>query len=913
MLKKLKNKLKKANNRGSSFVLVIVSTTFMAILVSALLMGVLLAYRLKLYKLNSLNNFYSVEKAMDEIYAGVGASVNEHLYSAYSETAELVVYYDGTTSAYTSLDETTANDLFKRLFMTGIYEDANFTDIKTVCSTLKDYITVEGVSLETADLRVVLTDTNGNTVVSKSEGSLSSGFSGDVNFDYDSIETVTLKNVTVRREIELASTETSTPGTYIQSITTDLTLTKPEYNVSFDISSSSSDSLYSYALLADMGLEVDGSSSEANVKVTGNIYTASDYYNKQYNADLTTRVTTRYDSSVTSLTTAVSRLATTNSSLYSGIYVQGSNASLSLLSDVVICAGSFAAFDGATISLGTISASTVSELWTDNIIIGGSKGGTITMKANAYVYDDTELNAESSSFTMYQGSRYFGYSYAATDTRSIALASAIGVLSSNFSLKSHFSDSSIIVNGKNSVLDISSANSLYIAGKSYIEFSKAAASAVSSTSEDDYGYEAGDEYVYSTVTDYSTGFSLDVKSNQLIYLANWEPADEEVEEGATKIKVTVPSTVSNSAELTKLYKSFLDSAGEYTYVIVQQSVSGHTYYYLYVSETTDEDGNVTSASANAEQFARDYYELLSEGVVSDSLYNVANYEEFEVTLLLPKESSTYTAAAATNQDSNGLYIQEKTTTAAIVDTALTSASSNKVFAKLLGNLGTTGNASVLSALKTNSQTAFSGQTLDVAQETSNFLEYMYINMKDHLSVTNTEDESGNEVSAWTLVNRTSTNEVTDYSYSLTPLNYYVDYDYVLNSCQTMIKVQSEGLYIVVYAGDVKINFDKGIVICGGDVTFDDDISSFSGMIICGGKVICKKSVSISASATAVNAALQACYTSGDTEKYAVCTSVLKNFASEASDTSEETGGYSISDISYSDILCFENWKKNVTD
>ena len=76
-------------------------------------MGVLLAYKLRFYKLNSLNNFYSVEKAMDEIYAGIGASTNEHLYSAYTTTAEIVVYYkDG---QYANLTETEANDLFKKI------------------------------------------------------------------------------------------------------------------------------------------------------------------------------------------------------------------------------------------------------------------------------------------------------------------------------------------------------------------------------------------------------------------------------------------------------------------------------------------------------------------------------------------------------------------------------------------------------------------------------------------------------------------------------------------------------------------------------------------------------------------------------------------------------------------------------
>ena len=81
MINKLREKLNKNDNHGSSFILVIVATTFMCILVSALLMGALMTYKLKFYKLNSLNNFYEVETALDEIYAGVGASTNEHLYS----------------------------------------------------------------------------------------------------------------------------------------------------------------------------------------------------------------------------------------------------------------------------------------------------------------------------------------------------------------------------------------------------------------------------------------------------------------------------------------------------------------------------------------------------------------------------------------------------------------------------------------------------------------------------------------------------------------------------------------------------------------------------------------------------------------------------------------------------------------
>ena len=94
MIERLKRKLRHTDDHGSSFVLVIVATTFMCILASAILMGAMMTYKLKYYKLNSLNNFYEVETALDEMYAGVGAATNEHLYSAYTTTAELVVVYD---------------------------------------------------------------------------------------------------------------------------------------------------------------------------------------------------------------------------------------------------------------------------------------------------------------------------------------------------------------------------------------------------------------------------------------------------------------------------------------------------------------------------------------------------------------------------------------------------------------------------------------------------------------------------------------------------------------------------------------------------------------------------------------------------------------------------------------------------
>lgn len=207
MLKKIKSRLKRTGNRGSSFVLVIVSATFLSILISALLMGMLLAYKLRYYKINSLNNFYSVEKAMDEIYAGIGATTNEHLYSAYTTTAELVVYYkDG---KYTNLSETEANDLFKKFFMQGILDDSSLNSIPTLVDTLGSFITDPNVALDYSKLKIVYSDTNGKNryikYVSSSSKKPKGQISADPGFDEKNIDQITFKNIGVKRTITLTA------------------------------------------------------------------------------------------------------------------------------------------------------------------------------------------------------------------------------------------------------------------------------------------------------------------------------------------------------------------------------------------------------------------------------------------------------------------------------------------------------------------------------------------------------------------------------------------------------------------------------------------------------------------------------------------------------------------------------------
>ena len=937
MIERLKRKLRHNDDYGSSFVLVIVATTFMCILASAILMGAMMTYKLKFYKLNSLNNFYEVETALDEMYAGVGAATNEHLYSAYTTTAELVVVYDTKAQAYTTLDNKSANELFKKLFMTGFVADTNYKSLKNVTDTLQSFISNEydavdnpdGVRLDTSNMKLIYTDVNNKTTTQyyKNNGGIKT--EKQSGYENDKVQSVTFKNVCVKRSVDLQG---STAGTYEQSITTDIVLTEPEYNVSFDTSSVSNNTLYEYAILADMGVEVgeDNDNRTTDAQVKGNIYAASDYYNKDYNDVAETKVTNKYESKPTTM------WGTKESSAYSGIFVNGKNSTLTLNSDVVVCSGSLAAYNGAEINLSG-RTQTLSELWADNIVIGGKDGGSLKASADAYIFDDTELNAEKASLKFTQGS-YFGYSYNAQDTRSLNYLRQKGYLATGYKLRSHFSDSAIIVNGKNSTLDLQDLNSLYIAGKSYIEFSKIAASSVPEDDENITVDENAD-YAFTTLKDYSTGQSLDVKTNQLMFLTQWSVVNNtekvDPDTGITTVTLQFPKTFEADANILDLYDDFLKdlaTEGEKGVTAIKQTVSGHDYYYLYI-----EDGKDSSNVSNAEKFAEKYYKLLQDygDEISSKLYNVQKYEQFQVKLVLPAEGKINASGAVTDQNNDdSLFLRASTTTTMDVATALDNVSTGKVFTNILGNKGTDNNKKAFNDLKADALKLAGSGTASDEEQTSTFLSYMYINMKDHLSVlNNVDDKTKRTQNAWEIANYTSSSvgylssydkdrDTYSYDYSITPLNHYVDLAYVFSKNLSIEKTignatDNEAKTIVINSGDVKLqpnNGDgsfQGIIIAGGNVRFDENVKSFRGMIITGSKLIIDHNMSISADAAFVANLLEQCSESTDEKLNTLTTKVLKNYTSSKSEGNTEVTGASISDISYEDILVFQNWKKNV--
>ena len=165
-MKKIKKFLRKLkNNAGSSIVMVVVAIAFIGIVVGALLAAAVQSYRLKLAELNSKDNFYYIEQALNEIYAGVGTQTVEDLQNAYVYTVENMVYFDLGKGRYVTASEEDTQKMFTTEFYKRLTANDFFkSDVDTLADKLASYISNETVQLDAGRLQVVDYRENGENV-----------------------------------------------------------------------------------------------------------------------------------------------------------------------------------------------------------------------------------------------------------------------------------------------------------------------------------------------------------------------------------------------------------------------------------------------------------------------------------------------------------------------------------------------------------------------------------------------------------------------------------------------------------------------------------------------------------------------------------------------------------------------------
>lgn len=936
---------KSKTNQGNTFIIVIATLSFLAVLATSLLVAVAVCYRMKAYDINSRDNFYYLEQAMDELYAGVGSIAMGHLNEAYNDVTDVIVVYDTDKKTYVTMSNDDANAMLDHLFMDKLKADSGLQST-SIAGTLEGFLS--------------------NPVSANPDGISVS--TGNV---YTTNDSLTIEKVVLKRTAEYSTVNTykddsklADKATYVQSITTDLVINAPHFNI--DFSSISNDPLFDFALISDMGVQIEGIGTKTFIN--GNVYAANDYYNKDYNYDTATNITPYSDGGDNAAYDNNDGLKP--ASMYSGLYID--KAQVSIVADRLIVPGSIAAMNCADVSIvgsGKDDKSKYSQIWTDNIVLGGYarkigtsntyRGADLEMVANAYVSDDMELNASGSKYIL--DGNYYGYNNATTDKRSFTKAYLSKVLSTskypissktdvNFDIsdgnykykgttilnlpgQSHYNSSSVVVNGQNSVLDFTDTDSVYIAGQAYVEMSKdtkAAAYAIRTSTddvdltelepgqtaadvntaesnpytyndEDDADYysleknSAGTAFNKRRVDDYKTGESLSVKSNQLAYIPPYYIDESQIDDG--EISVAWPDLLANQefkykdasgTEHTTTFKKIFiadESEENYKKIPVVKTVVGGTNYYFYDFSGVDP----YKAAAFIENYAALFstYSSSTAGALSmgekTDLYDITEWKHFKV-------------KSITNVADNKIYTNSAISVKNAASTKLT-VKGRKDSIKPLFNVD---NELELGKGYGSSGSATAVQSVAVSKD----IQKRYNKMKLLLTDTPTDAAAAGVAST---VSETA----------ITPINTYFDYSVVDDYTGTLPK---SGYTIITGKKDVKVTGADskgkfmGIVICKGDVTFDSSVKEFHGLIVAGGKIKVKdQSINFIANREIIKAALDECKRSNDSNLKSFL-HLFKHYYTPTGDPTADPNIVSVKNVSsvqYEDILGFSNWKKNV--
>lgn len=920
MLKKVKKKL---NNKGNSFIMVVASLSFLAIITAALLVAVALCYRLKIMDINSRDNFYYLEQAMDEIYAGVGTDSMVQLNEAYTETLEVIVYFDTESKSYVTMENDVANELLRTNYMKKIKdEDGYYGSKDKALARIRSFIT-NPAPIYNAD---------GSVQVAGDPEGVSCTID-NIDLSKKEKDNLTILNLTLSRTAEYSTMTVGTKGAsdqFTQTISTDLVIGVPDFNVSFNTIDSSMNSLFSFSMLADKGIEIEN----AKVNITGDVYAAADFYNKDYNGDSSRDVSKTVDAQIEKLTltdesgNAISDAArqeiadmykipvcsydssdsrytqqdgANEKSMYSGIYM--SNSDVVMTSNKIIVPGTIAAMNVSNLTVSAISGNTVSksEIWTDSIVLGGyamKRGGDdyvgsdVSLNAKCYVSDDVEVNATSSKLTLI--GEYYGYNNSTTDTRSFtsAFLKKNGVFDNRNwdeqanngnggyqTGQAHYNSSSLIMNGEDSTLDLKDVSAMYIAGQAYVELSK-------KTEQSDAKVE------YQTI---------DQAGNQV--------ADEETVEVNTytytydKDEFTSKSdgTDMDAIQDYKTGEAVSIKSNQLAYIppsAIQQDSKGN--YYVTLNDTLLESELFKKFWPDSD----DGKKALSEIPVVKTVISGKTYHFFDLSNLKDKDGKPLNLDA---NDFIAAYSKVFETDSPITTylTDITNYEDFQVEALILPKEIDTNETDYTRIYSNSALTVKTGTTFSIKADNKAIAAL--------LSVADTinENDSIKAGAEQTTINKTATTDsemalmasnittelqnqykemkllLTNQSVvandvaiaramdesAITPINHFFKFSifgkkYRVDS-MAYENFNQSGYGVWTNKGDLEVKANnakgvlKGIIICKGDLTFDSSVKSFEGLIVCGGKIKVTHDIDFVANQEVVKSVLRVCENNQD--------------------------------------------------
>lgn len=404
---------KKANfikdDNGSVMLTVLIAFLLISVLIAMILSQTMMNYRMKALDRHAKDEFYYVEKSLNDVYSGVGKECAKSLGNIYSETLAKSYNYTDEALAYNKFCEEYVKDLVGLFYGTGLKTTLN--------GYLTDNSKTKAVVNNTGDIKMLFYKKDSATPVETPNAG-----------DYGKYNKIVIKDIYV------SSVDTST---YKSSITTDIVITVPEISF-FKVNENELD----YALVGCKGLVFNG-----NAEITGNVYggvekdtSSSDYYtggiqvNKCGTTDHEVSFTSNYVVSAgdVNVNDGVLRIKNGHSTNDNEIWLE----------NIVLGRKKDTDDSEATLLLN-------GDTYALNDLQVEGKNKNVTLQGNYYGYGDgkaTSLNPKESYFkpASAEATNYYD-----TDARS--------------------KSSSIIVNSSDSVIDLSGLQNLILLGQAYID------------------------------------------------------------------------------------------------------------------------------------------------------------------------------------------------------------------------------------------------------------------------------------------------------------------------------------------------------------------------------------------------------------------------------------------------------------
>ncbi len=496
------------DNKGSTLITVIVAIAFVTILVSIILGTTVVNVRMKGIDRRTHDDFYYAERALNDIYTGIGLELGKLAGDEYENTFKKIGFKDDSSDF--NLAETAEKD-FRKNFVTAAYKKVDeldgTSDNKVSKSALKAYITGQS-SLDDLPKSDVKDDVS--IVYQKEDGT------GESNTYSSDADRIVLKNVTVTR--------TDSSG-YMSTISTDFIINIPTVDflgTNVDVSD--------YGIIAGKGLYILGDTT-----INGNVYAGI------HPTPITTPVP---DSDFQEKNDEK-----THKGVSGGINIKGAKATFN--GNYIISKGdiNLAWVNGKNTELKVLTPgagedANLSNLWYTSLRTikrnnpeGITDKFNIDINANVFALNDLALNADNSNVKI--KGNYYGYND--KTLKSILGFSEDEFADTNVSKRDDAINSAIIINGSNASLDMSEINNLVLMGKAYIDFTSDTSTA---------NWENGQ------VVPTAEGVAL--KTNQQLYLVPPDFLDgpNPVEGGTGVFNVSIPN-----ADLQKWFGyKFLDTS-----------------------------------------------------------------------------------------------------------------------------------------------------------------------------------------------------------------------------------------------------------------------------------------------------------------------------------------------------------------